>query len=175
MTIEIRPETGTDHAAVAAVNRRAFGRSAEAVLVAALRTSALSLISLVAERDGVVVGHILFSPVRVEGSGGAVDAVALAPVAVDPAHQGRGVGSRLVRAGLEACRAGGHAAVFVLGHPKYYPRFGFAPASGHGIRCEFPVPEELFFALELRPGALRGVTGTVRYHPEFSRLEEESP
>lgn len=175
MRIEIRSEAPADRAAVAAVNERAFGRPAEAALVAALRASVRPFLSLVAESEGTVVGHILFTPVRVEGSGEPFAAVALAPVAVDPEYQNRGIGSRLVRAGLEICRDEGHPAVFVLGHPKYYPRFGFTPAAERGIRCEFPVPAELFFALELRPGALQGVTGTVRYHPEFSRVEEEGP
>jgi putative acetyltransferase len=90
-------------------------------------------------------------------------------MAVLPAHQRQGVGSLLVRAGLEACRAAGHGCVVVLGHPAYYPRFGFAPASRHGVAWEHPVPDEAFMLLELRPGALGGRGGIVRYQPEFGR------
>jgi putative acetyltransferase len=174
MPISIRPEAPADHPAIAAVNDRAFGQPHEGRLVAALRERVSSCVSLVAERDGRVVGHVFFSPVRVEGPGDPVDAVALGPMAVDPDHQSQGIGAQLVEAGLEACRRRGDRAVFVLGHPTYYPRFGFMPAAAHGLRCEFPVPDELFFFLELEPAALRGVRGTVRYHPEFAALEDDA-
>jgi putative acetyltransferase len=169
MALAIRPEQPNDHGAVRAVLDSAFGQPHESRLVEALRDDA-ECVSLVAELDGRVVGHAFFTPVRVGGFA----AMALGPVAVRPDRQRQGVGTRLVNEGLESCRARGATAVFVLGHPQYYPRFGFVPASGFGIRCGFPVPDELFFALELRPGALRDVKGTVQYHAAFSALEESS-
>ena len=121
MKIEIRPERAEDHAQVFAVNAAAFDTQAEAELIAAVRPVAEPLISLVATLDGAVVGHILFSPVTVEGEGDAARhrAMGLGPMAVAPEHQRYGVGSRLVRAGLEACRAIGEDVVFVLGHADY--------------------------------------------------------
>lgn len=162
----VRPEVPADAGAVRRVNEAAFGRPGEADLVDALRRDAAGLVSLVAEEGGEVVGHVLFSPAAVEGADG-LRVAALAPMAVLPGRQGGGVGSRLVRAGLEACRAGGYAAVAVLGHPAYYPRFGFEAASRWGIRCEFPAPDEAFMALELVPGALDGRSGVLRYAPAF--------
>ncbi len=91
----------------------------------------------------------------------------LAPMAVLPVHQRRGIGSSLVRAGLEACTQLGFAAVIVLGHAEYYPRFGFQPASRFALRCEYDVPDDVFMALELEAGILTGKTGTIQYHPAF--------
>lgn len=176
MEITVRNEAPPDHAVVAAVNERAFGQPHEARLVGRLRGCADGLVSLVAEAEGRVVGHALFSPVAVETAAGdrvgERTCMALGPVAVDPPHQRRGVGTALIERGLGMLKADGCESVFVLGHPKYYPRFGFVPAADHGIHCEFPVPDEFFFAMELVPGALDGVRGTVRYHPEFAALEE---
>jgi putative acetyltransferase len=117
-----------------------------------------------------VAGHVLFSPVAVDPAAGRAGALGLAPLAVLPGRQRRGVGSALVRAGLDELRRRGAAAVVVLGHAAYYPRFGFAPASRFGLRCEFDCPDESFLALELRPGALAGGAGVVRYRPEFARF-----
>jgi putative acetyltransferase len=166
----IREETPEDFRAVRRVNELAFGRPQEATLVEALKDKADSYLSLVAEAEGQIVGHIFFSPVTIESGEGAHDAFALAPMAVLPEFQGRGVGSRLVLEGLEECLKRGHELVFVLGHPEYYPRFGFEPTSRRGITCEFPVPEEVFMLKELRAGALEGVRGVVRYHPEFGKV-----
>jgi putative acetyltransferase len=166
----IREETPEDFRAVRRVNELAFGRPQEAALVEALRTSAEPYLSLVAEVEGQVVGHIFFSPVTIESGEGTHDAFALAPMAVLPEFQGRGVGSRLVLEGLEECLKRGHEVVFVLGHPEYYPRFGFEPTKPRGITCEFPVPEEVFMLKELRAGALEGVRGEVKYHPEFRKV-----
>ncbi len=94
----------------------------------------------------------------------------LAPMAVAPEHQRKGIGSALVRAGLEQCKQLGFAAVVVLGHPEYYPRFGFSPSSRFGINSEYEVPEEVFMAMELQPGALSGKTGRVKYHAAFSNV-----
>ena len=167
----IRAERDTDRAAVDAVNAAAFPTPLEADLVDALRREARPLVSLVAERDGAVVGHILFSPVTHENSPD-LRIMGLAPMAVAPDHQRSGIGSALVRAGLDECRQLGFAAVVVLGHPEYYPRFGFSPSVRWGIRSEYDVPDDVFMALELEPGALRGAAGTVRYHPAFSEVSE---
>ena len=167
----IRAERDTDHAAVHALNAAAFPTSAEADLVDALRREARPLVSLVAECDGTVVGHILFSPVSLENRPD-LGIMGLAPMAVVPDHQRSGIGSALVRAGLAECRRLGFSAVVVLGHPEYYPRFGFSPSVRYGIRSEYDVPDEVFMALELVPGALREASGTVRYHPAFGNVSE---
>ena len=167
----VREETPEDFEAVRRVNESAFGRPQEAALVEALRTVADPHISLVAEAEGRVVGHIFFSPVRVESEGAAHEALGLGPMAVLPEFQGRGVGSRLVLEGLEECRRRGHEVVFVLGHPEYYPRFGFEPTKARGITCEYAVPAEVFMLKELREGALAGLTGVVKYHAEFGKVE----
>lgn len=165
--MRIRAERSDDHAAVAALHERAFGQPAEARLVAALRAAGAATSSLVAERDGRVVGHVLFSPVTVQDGPRAWDAIGLGPVAALPELQRRGIGSALVRAGLAACRQRGHLVVFVLGHAAYYPRFGFRPAAAAGLRWE-QGHEESFFVAELEPGALAGRRGVVRYRPEFA-------
>jgi putative acetyltransferase len=94
----------------------------------------------------------------------------LAPMAVVPAMQRHGVGSMLIRAGLDACACLGCDAVVVLGHAQYYPRFGFSPASMFGLRCEYDVPDEVFMALELQPGRLMGKSSTIRYHAAFAQV-----
>lgn len=152
-----------------AVNAAAFPTSAEADLVDALRERAQPIVSLVAEVAGVIVGHILFSPVSLTGHPD-LGIMGLAPMAVAPAHQGQGIGEALVRAGLERCRELGYIAVVVLGHPGYYPRFGFAPAARFGISSEYEVPDEAFMATELQPAALRGKSGVIKYHAAFGSI-----
>jgi putative acetyltransferase len=165
----IRAEEHGDWAAVHAVNVSAFERPAEANLVDALREHAQPIVSLVAEDNGAIVGQIMFSPVSLSGDP-ALEIMGLAPMAVLPGHQRRGIGSALVRAGLEQCRQLGFGAVVVLGHPAYYPRFGFSPSARCGIGCEYEVPEDVFMVLELRAGFLRGASGKVRYHAAFSSV-----
>lgn len=165
----IRPEVERDRAAVHALNVSAFDGPAEAALVDLLRDQAQPLISLIAEENSAVVGHILFSPVALSGHP-VLRIMGLAPMAVAPSHQRRGIGSALVRAGLEQCRQLGVDAVFVLGHPAYYPRFGFAPAVARGIRSEYDVPDDTFMVLELDIGTLGGRSGTVTYHEAFSNV-----
>jgi len=162
----IRDEMGKDWSAVQAVNDAAFDTAAEGCLVAALRARAQPIVSMVAEIDGAIVGHILFSPVRLDDSPELV-VMGLGPMAVLPGHQRQGIGSALVEAGLESCRELDIGAVVVLGHPEYYPRFGFAPAAEFGINCTYEVPAEVFMVLELQPGYLDGVGGIVRYDPAF--------
>ena len=156
-------------AAIRRVNEQAFGRAAEAALVDGLRAHGRVSLSLVAERDGEVIGHILFSPVRIDSGLESTAGLGLAPMAVLPAHQRAGIGSLLVRAGLAECRRAGHGCVVVLGHPEYYPRFGFVPASRHGLAWEHPAPDEAFMVLPLREGAIAAAGGVVRYAPEFEQ------
>jgi putative acetyltransferase len=164
--LTIRPERAEDEAAIRAVHCAAFPTDTEARLVDRLRTGGHARVSLVAEEDGVVVGHIVFSPVLVGAPPARCEGLGLAPVAVLPAHQRQGVGSALTRAGLAVCRQEGIAFVVVLGHPGYYPRFGFQPASAAGLDNEYGA-EEAFMVLELQPGALPTPGGLVRYGPEF--------
>ncbi len=135
--MEVRRERPEDRPAVRAVNQQAFGQPQEAAIVDALRDACPGLVSLVAVLDGRIVGHILFSPTVLEDPAGVVHGMGLAPMAVLPEFQRRGIGSALVRAGLDILRAEGVPFVNVLGHPEYYPRFGFAPASRRGIRSQW--------------------------------------
>ena len=164
----IRAERDNDRASVHAVNVSAFESPSEANLVDALRQNAQSVVSLVAEDSGEVIAHIMFSPVSLSGYPN-LKLMGLAPMAVAPEHQLKGIGSALVQAGLEQCRQLGCAAVVVLGHPEYYPRFGFSPSSRFGIDSEYDVPEEVFMAMELEPEALSGKTGRVKYHAAFGQ------
>jgi putative acetyltransferase len=164
--MRVRAEEQDDHAAIAALHERAFGQPAEARLVEALRAAGAATVSLVAERDGRVVGHALWSPVSVQEGSAAWSALGLGPVAALPELQRGGIGSALIRTGLAECLALGHHVVFVLGHASYYPRFGFRPAAEAGLRWEHG-HEDSFFVAELAPGALAGRRGVVRYRPEF--------
>lgn len=167
----VRGDKKADAGEVLRVNREAFGRDAEADLVDALARNGKEAVSLVAEVDGRVVGHILFTRVCIECPNRCLQAVGLAPVSVLPEVQGRGVGSMLVRAGLHRCRSEGYGAAVVLGHPAYYPRFGFVPASRFGLRWEQDGPKDAFMAMELRAGYLKGWDGgVVRYQPEFAAV-----
>ncbi|GAG53680.1 unnamed protein product [marine sediment metagenome] len=165
----IRDEKKGDRDSVYAVNVSAFENPSEADLVDALRQQAQPIVSLVAEENEEVVGHIMFSPVSLSGHPN-LKVMGLAPMAVLPVHQETGIGSALVRAGLEQCKQLDFVAVVVLGHPEYYPRFGFLPSSQFGIESEYDVPDEVFMAMELRPEALSGKTGRVRYDSAFNNV-----
>jgi putative acetyltransferase len=168
--ISIRHERPGDAHAIRFVLEEAFGQSNEANLVEALRHRGALTLSLVALRENEVVGYILFSPVTIESGGSSFNAIGLGPMAVLPPYQGKGIGSQLVRIGLEQCRQAGHEIVVVLGHPDFYGRFGFVPTRYRGIRCEFDVPDDVFMVMELRQGALAGRGGLVRYQPEFKSV-----
>lgn len=175
--VVLRIETPGDQPAVRRVNVEAFGRPDEADLVDRLRSSGAVSLSMVAEVDGEIVGHLLFSPVTVTSDGAAprVHAgVGLAPVAVALKHQGQGVGSALIRAALEILKSEGHSFVVVLGHPTYYPRFGFERASTWQIRSTYEVRDEAFMVQALRSGGLDGVSGLARYRPEFDATVTDS-
>ncbi len=163
----IRFEVPEDADAIRHVNKQAFSQENEANLIEKLRTRGVLTISLVAIQSGEIVGHIGFSPVEIEPKHSSCKAIALAPMAVLPPHQNKEIGSQLVRAGLEECRRLGYELVVLVGHPNYYPRFGFVPAKPEGVKCEFEVPDEAWMVLELRDGALAGRRGTVRFQPEF--------
>jgi predicted N-acetyltransferase YhbS len=166
MTPTIRPETAADHEAVRHVNRLAFGQDDEARIVDALRNGGHSRVSLVAEVESRVVGHILFSDLPILTDNNTVPALSLAPMAVLPEFQRKGVGSALVRKGLEVCRGTGHRIVVVLGHPAFYPRFGFSAKLAEPLTSPFG-GRAAWMALDLVPGALAGVSGWVRYPPPF--------
>jgi putative acetyltransferase len=171
--VTIRPERASDIEAIRAVNVAAFGRPGhpadEAGMVDALRANGKAVLSLVAEVDGVVVGHVMFSPVTFETASPALPAVGLGPVGVRPERQGRGIGSALVRAGLDECRRLGYGSVFLVGWPAYYNRFGFQPAHLYGLRPpQEPRLRDAFQVIELQAGALAGASGVVREAEELS-------
>jgi putative acetyltransferase len=168
----IRTETPYDIKEIFALHNDAFAQDGEARLVNALRNDGdfTTDLSLVAIHDDRIIGHVLFPPITIESGDATQDSVparALAPLGVDPAFQCQGVGAALLEEGLKTCRHLGHRAVIVVGHPGYYPRFGFSQARTFGITAPFPCPDEAFMAIELVPGALDGVHGMVRYPPAF--------
>lgn len=167
--VTIREETTADRNAVCDLNASAFSSDAEARLVDALRESADEYISLVAVKNQHIVGHIMFSPVTLEAFDG-LRLMGLAPMAVSPFLQRAGIGSELVTEGLQRCTSLDIGAVAVLGHPEYYPRFGFRPSSRWGIKSEYNVPEDVFMLLELTSSYLHGYQGTIRYAPAFTKL-----
>jgi putative acetyltransferase len=185
----VRPELPADREGVLEVNRAAFGSDAEGRLVDALRAAGHVRLSLVAEElsegvsprfasqaapmgdrplPGRIVGHVLFSALEIVDPAGTLPALALGPMAVAPARQRSGIGTQLIRRGLDDCRAAGHRIAIVVGHPEYYPRFGFSADLARPLAS--PYAGDAWMALELTPGALAGVTGTVRYPAEWSAV-----
>jgi putative acetyltransferase len=178
--VTIRQEQPEDIAGVRAINEVAFaphtrlekevGQSAEAGIVDSIRSACADVVSLVAVDPGRIVGHIFFSPVFVSTAGGVVQGMGLAPMAVLPERQRQGIGSLLVQAGIDAMRKRGCPFVIVLGHPEYYPRFGFVPASQHGLSCQWDgVPDEAFLVLVLDEDTMSTVSGVARYRDEFDQ------
>ena len=152
------------------INIAAFDRPDEADLVDALRANCPEIVSLVAELDGRVVGHILFSPVTLPSGERTIRGMGLAPMAVLPAHQRDGIGAHLVEEGIARLERSGCPFVIVLGHPGYYPRFGFERASAHAIACQWPAPDEAFMVRILDPAAMAGAAGVARCRPEFDAV-----
>ncbi|MGH7460284.1 MAG: GNAT family N-acetyltransferase [Longimicrobiales bacterium] len=164
----IRSEAPQDVLAIRQVNELAFAQCDEADLVDRLRQSDADFLSLVADNDGDVVGHILFTPVAIEREEGSVVGMGLAPMAVLPGLQRRGVGSLLITRGLQLLRERECPFVIVIGHEDYYPRFGFEPASRHEVSCQWEgVPDAALMILVLEPNALLGISGVARYRKEF--------
>lgn len=166
--ITIRTETVQDIPAIRKVNKLAFERDTEADLVDKLRETCPDLLSLVAEEDGVIVGHILFTPAQITGKSETINGMALAPMAILPQRQKEGIGSALVREGIHWLESPSCPFIIVLGHPEYYPRFGFRPAVKSGVVSQWPgLPDEVFMMLTLDHEQMSGFAGTAWYQPEF--------
>lgn len=175
MDIKIRQETKDDFTEVFELVRRAFGQNDEAKLVDALRNNPTAFVpelSLVATNDNNIVGHILFTKIKITVDNVTeFDSLALAPMAVKPDIQKKGIGGQLIRAGLDIARKLNFKSVMVLGHKHYYPKFGFEPASKWRIQSPFDVPTEVFMGIELIEGGLENVSGTVNYPKEFDKFK----
>jgi putative acetyltransferase len=173
--IKIRTETDKDIAAIRHINEAAFGGREEADIVDKVRALPSTKLSLVAvDDDGQLLGHILFSPATLSGDKGQLEGMALAPMAVLPEHQNRGIGSQLVKAGIEMLRAEACPFIIVLGHAHYYPRFGFERASQHNIRSQWAgVPDDAFMILVLEADKLPPQGGVARYCSAFDDAVEE--
>jgi putative acetyltransferase len=170
LDLDIRPETPADVLGIRNVEERAFQRPTEADLVDLVRTRGKDSLSMVAVRSGSVTGHILFTPVTLEPHTDSLRGLGIGPLAVLPECQKTGIGSRLMHAGLELCQAQGYDFIVLLGAPCYYSRFGFKPAREYGLSSDYGDGDE-FQLLELRPGALTGAFGKVKYIPEFKELD----
>ena len=166
--ITIREEQPQDIKIIRDLNKRAFGQMQEADLVDKLRQNCDDLLSLVGLMQDEVVGHILFTPVMVESEDNIVKGMALAPMAVLPEYQRQGIGSELVRAGIEKLKKRQCPFIIVLGHADYYPRFGFEPASRYGVRSEWEVPDEAFMILVIGEFEMQSGVALARYRPEFA-------
>jgi putative acetyltransferase len=167
MPIAIREERPGDITAVRQLNQRAFGQDQEANIVDALRSNGGALLSLVATLDDRVVGQIMYSPLVVDGT---FEGAGLGPMAVLPEHQRQGIGSNLVEAGNRKLKDGGCPFIIVVGHPDYYPRFGFRPARAQGITSEWDLPDNVFMLLVLDQTKMQGASGLAKYRHEFSTV-----
>jgi len=167
----IREEKSRDVPEIRKVNELAFGQPQEADIVDKLRRNCSDLLSLVAVAENEIIGHILFSPIQIKGKETTVRGMGLAPMAVLPEFQRQGIGGSLVREGIKTLKSRGCPFVIVLGHPEYYPRFGFEPASRYRIQSEWEVPDDAFMILVLNQSAMRGASGLARYRPEFGEAE----
>jgi putative acetyltransferase len=165
----IREEQRGDIAAVREVNDRAFGQTQEGEIIEQLRAGCKELVSLVATEGEKIVGHILFSPAIIESDGEEVNGMGLAPMAVLPEYQRKGIGSMLVQKGIEKIKQMGYPFIIVLGHAEYYRRFGFEQASIYGIKSQWDVPDEAFMVMILDGATMSGVSGTGRYREEFNQ------
>jgi len=170
--ITLRHETKNDYPAITRVNDLAFGRKAEGNLIKQLRNKNTFVpeLSIIAEYNKQVVGHMLFTLVEITNEHKSHQTLTLAPMAVIPEYQKKSIGKLMIVFGLQEARELGHRSVIVVGHPSYYPKFGFVPASKWNISSPFPAPEEAFMALELQTGSLSGIDGRVVFPPEFDGL-----
>lgn len=172
--IIVRQEIKADFSEVYKVNKMAFGRDEEARLVDALRKNSkifLPELSMVAIYDNEVVGHILFTRIYIKSDDGNLnESLALAPMAIKPEWQKQGIGGQLIRKGFEIAKSLGFKSVIVLGHERYYPKFGFKSARRWNIRAPFLVAPNLFMAIELVRNGLKNVSGTVIYPMEFEMV-----
>ncbi len=169
--MNIRKEKASDNEKIWKVNAEAFESEAEANLVNALRDSGIPFISLVAEKnEEMIVGHILFTPVDLIGDDSGLKIIGLAPMSVLPKFQKKGIGSQLIKTGIENCSTQGYDAVVVLGHPEYYPRFGFVSSIKYGIKSEYDAPEDAFMVLELKENSLKDKNGIIKYHAAFGSV-----
>jgi putative acetyltransferase len=172
MKINIRHETINDYLGIKQVNDLAFGQPNEGLLVEKLRlnTNYIEKLSLVAEYNDRIIGHILFFPIKVQDDSKYHDSLALAPMSVTPEFQNKGIGGQLICKGLEIAAQLGFKSVIVLGHKDYYPRYGFVPASKWRIKAPFELPDEVFMAMELEKDGLKEVSGVVEYPEEFEEV-----
>ena len=174
LNLTIRQETKADHSKVFELIKEAFAKEEysdqqEHFLVKRLRKSEAFIpeLSLVAELEGQIVGHILFTRIHIKSEEKEWESLALAPVSVLPEYQGNGIGGRLIQAGHEAAKKAGFSSAVLLGHAEYYPRFGYRPCQEFGIELPFDVPPENCMAIEFFPNALKEVHGMVKYPKEF--------
>ena len=172
MQIIIRSENSSDYNQITHVNDQAFEQPNEGRLITQLRAlpDFIPDLSLVAEFEGQIIGHILFTISKVKWENDIFEMLCLAPMAVLPEFQKKGIGSKLVQEGLKRARALGYQSVNVLGHKNFYPKFGFRPASHWEIKAPFEVPDDVFMALELVDGALKGQKGVVHYAEPFKEV-----
>jgi putative acetyltransferase len=170
MIVSIRPEERSDYPDIEQLLRTSFGGDEEVSLVTGIRDSEYYIpdLTLAAVSDSRIVGYIMFSDITIDMKSGLVPALSLAPMAVLPELQGRGIGTRLIERGLSAAKEYGHRIIIVIGHPDYYSRFGFLPASRFGFEVGIEVPDEAFMVLGLSEGVLEGIGGMVRYSPPFN-------
>ena len=172
MKIQIRPENKNDYKIISMVNDMAFGQETEGILIEKLRKNRnfIKELSLVACMGNEIIGHILFFPIQIKSEGESFESLALAPMSVIPELQGLGIGSQLVEKGIAKAKKLGHQSIIVLGHEKYYPKFGFKPASEFNITAPFEVSDNVFMAKEIQPNSLADVSGCVEYPKEFKVL-----
>lgn len=169
MNCQIRAEQPEEFPRIKEILDLAFQQEEEGQIVERIRASDAYVpeLSLVAIWEKEIIGHIVFSEIKIENEKNSYRALALAPMAVHPDFQRKGIGNQLIKSGLEVARQLGRDRVIVLGHAEYYPKFGFLPASKWNIKAPFPVPDEVFMALALKNGGLDNVEGTVIYSKAF--------
>jgi putative acetyltransferase len=168
--MSIRKEKPADIEKIWNINAEAFDTDAEASLVNALRSSGIPFLSLVYEENYDLVGHILFTPVELVCNTSGVRVMGLAPMAVVPSFEKKGIGSSLVKTGIQECISEGYDAIVVLGHPNYYPKFGFRPSVDYGLKSEYEVSDDVFMVLELKKNSLNRIKGIVKYHAIFGSV-----